>query len=126
MKFTVSKQTEKYLEQLAQEEKQGKASTHYHANPDAVDQLIVENNLEIAGLNFYPQIDLMLIVLNNKRVLKCEISKYDRLASASLAQLENHQISPMGVHWPDVDEDLSLRGFLKHELAFVDRPQVLA
>jgi len=125
MKSTVSKQTEKYLKQLETKEKAGSTAMPYHANPDAIDQLIIENNLEIAGLNFYPQIDLMLVVLNNKRVLKCEISKYARLASATISQLENYEISPMGVHWPDVDEDLSLRGFLKHELAFADSPQVV-
>lgn len=28
----------------------------------------------------------------------------------------------IGLHWPDIDEDLSLRGFLEYELAHVDRP----
>jgi len=124
MKSMVSKQTQEYIKQLEREEKEGKPSTPYHANPDAIDQLIIENNLEIVGLNFYPQIDLMLVVLNNKRVLKCEISRYRRLASATSSQLEHYEITPMGVHWLDIDEDLSLRGFLKHELAFLDTPQM--
>ncbi|MEM9338032.1 MAG: DUF2442 domain-containing protein [Bacteroidota bacterium] len=108
----VSKQTEEYLQRLEQEEKEGKPSTSYHANPDAIDQLIIENNLEIAGLNFYPQIDLMLIVLNNKKVLKESISKFKLLKGATKEQLENYHISRTGVHWEELDEDLSLRGFL--------------
>ena len=124
MKSMVSTQTEAYLKQLEQEEKQGKAPIAYHANPDAIDQLIIENGLQIAGINFYPQIDLMLIVLNNKRVLKRNLSDFPRLQPAALTQLEAYVLSPMGVHWPELDEDLSLRGFLKHELAFLDHPNV--
>ena len=57
MKPTVSKQTEDYLKRLDIEETQGKVSEPYHANPDAIDQLIHENSLKIAGVNFYPQIE---------------------------------------------------------------------
>lgn len=124
MKSTINKETEEYINSLEREEKAGKKPTPYHTNPDAIDQLIIENDLRIAGVNFYPQIDLMLVVLNNKRVLKRNLSEFKSLRIATQQQLENYQISPMGVHWPDLDEDLSLRGFLKHELAFLDHPQV--
>jgi hypothetical protein len=36
-----------------------------------------------------------------------------RLARASLRQLSNCQNLRQGIHWPDVDEDLSVRGFLR-------------
>jgi hypothetical protein len=120
----INKQTSDYLERLEREEKQGKASEPYHANPDVIDQLIIENNLQIAGISFYPQIDLMLVVLNNKRVLKRNLSDFKSLRAATEAQLEKNEISPMGVHWPELDEDLSLRGFLKYELAFSDSLKV--
>lgn len=32
------------------------------------------------------------------------------------AQLKNLTISRTGIHWPELDEDLSLRGFLKEEM----------
>lgn len=35
-----------------------------------------------------------------------------RLRDASPSQLNHIEISPMGLHWPDLDEDLSLRGLL--------------
>lgn len=123
MKSTVSKRTEEYINKLEREEKEGKIAVPYHLNPDTVDQLIMENNLQIAGVNFYPQIDLMLVVLNNKRILKRSVSEFKRFQLATQSQLENYEISPMGVHWPELDEDLSLRGFLKHELAFSDRSE---
>jgi hypothetical protein len=37
---------------------------------------------------------------------------YPRLAKASPAQRNNVELMPDGVHWPDVDEDLSIRGML--------------
>ncbi len=33
-----------------------------------------------------------------------------RLANGTEAQLNHVEISPFGIHWPDLDEDLSLRG----------------
>jgi hypothetical protein len=36
-----------------------------------------------------------------------------RLASGTVAQLNNIEISPFGLHWPDLDEDLSFRGLIE-------------
>jgi hypothetical protein len=83
---------------------------------DPIDQIIFEGGLRIQKLFFDLDLDLMLIVLNNKKVLKESISKYKLLRHASLAQLENYEISRTGVHWSELDEDLSLRGFLKTEM----------
>ncbi len=35
-----------------------------------------------------------------------------RLARGTPAELANIEISPFGLHWPDLDEDLSIRGIL--------------
>ena len=59
MKPTVDKQTEAYLKQLEASEKRNENIEPYHNNPDIIDQLIIENDLQIARLSFYPQIDLM-------------------------------------------------------------------
>jgi hypothetical protein len=36
-----------------------------------------------------------------------------RLARGTRRQLSRIEISPYGVHWPDLDEDLSFRGLLR-------------
>jgi hypothetical protein len=36
-----------------------------------------------------------------------------RLAKGTPAQLNNIEISPFGLHWPDLDEDLSFRGIVE-------------
>ncbi|TAG08102.1 MAG: DUF2442 domain-containing protein [Verrucomicrobia bacterium] len=44
-------------------------------------------------------------------VFPCEA--YPRLAEASDEERSNIELSPMGLHWPDLDEDLSIRGLIR-------------
>jgi hypothetical protein len=87
---------------------------------DTLEQIIFEQGLRIAGVHCYPDMDLMLVILNNKKVLQRKISTSSRLSNATPEQLQNLQLigGGIGVHWPDVDEDLSLKGFLKEEFSF--------
>jgi hypothetical protein len=36
-----------------------------------------------------------------------------RLSRGTAEQLSNIEVSPFGLHWPDLDEDLSFRGLLE-------------
>jgi hypothetical protein len=36
-----------------------------------------------------------------------------RLAKGNPAQLNRIELSPFGLHWPELDEDLSLRGLME-------------
>jgi len=36
-----------------------------------------------------------------------------RLSNGTAEQLNNIEVSPFGLHWPDLDEDLSFRGLLE-------------
>ena len=83
---------------------------------DPIDAMIFEEGLRIQRLFFDQDIDLMLVVLNNKMIIKASISKFKRLRDATLEQLQHYEISRTGVHWPVLDEDLSLRGFLKQAI----------
>ena len=40
-------------------------------------------------------------------------SAYPRLAKATDEQRSRMELSPMGIHWPEIDEDLSIRGLLR-------------
>lgn len=56
----------------------------------------------------------MIIVLMESGLefsFSCE--GYPRLAKATDQQRSNIELSPMGIHWPDIDEDLSIRGLLR-------------
>lgn len=86
---------------------------------DSLEQIIFEEGLRIVGIHCYKKLDLMLIVLNSKKILKRQLSNYPRLTAANSNQLLNYQLISDGVaiHWPDVDEDISLKGLLKEEFS---------
>src|SRR5438445_3753661 len=58
--------------------------------------------------------DLMEVNLSDGRILSIPLAWYPKLATAKLKQLKRFEISPSGygIHWPDLDEDLSAYGFL--------------
>lgn len=45
--------------------------------------------------------------------LRFPVSGNPRLAKGNAEQLGNIEISPFGLHWPDLDEDLSFQGLIK-------------
>ena len=45
-------------------------------------------------------------------VIEFQINDNPRLCGASHEQLNNIELSPFGLHWPDLDEDLSIRGLV--------------
>lgn len=123
MKHSISKETEAYLQQLKKAELAGDTDaklTDYVHQPDAIDQLIQTHYLRIVGLNFYADLDLMLVVLSNCKVMKRKLSDFPALRNAKQADLENYELSRYGVHWLALNEDLSLRGFLQYELTHAD------
>jgi hypothetical protein len=42
--------------------------------------------------------------------LRFPVGENPRLSCGPIAQLNNVKISPFGLHWPDLDEDLSFEG----------------
>ena len=91
-------------------------STNRRWNLDEIDKMIFEDGLKIKAVHFYKDMDLMVILLNNRKVMKQNISEFQLLNNASEKQLNNYEISRTVIHWPELDEDLSLRGFIKHEM----------
>jgi hypothetical protein len=85
---------------------------------DSLESIIHMDGLAIQEIDFHPKLDLMLIVLNTKAVLQQQLSHYPLLAKSSVEQLQNYELmaNGTGVHWPALDEDLSLKGFLQDEI----------
>jgi hypothetical protein len=59
--------------------------------------------------------NMLLIILNSGSVLKEKLSRYSRLQQATGEQLLNYKLigNGTGIHWPELDEDLCLKGFLR-------------
>ena len=50
-----------------------------------------------------------------KKSLTFPVKGNPRLECATLDALNNIELSPFGVHWPELDEDLSFEGILRGE-----------
>ncbi|GAA4732941.1 DUF2442 domain-containing protein [Flavisolibacter ginsenosidimutans] len=85
---------------------------------DALESLIHEEGLRIEAIDVHPEMDLLLVILNTKTILRQKISDYPSLHGATKEKLMNYEFigKGTGIHWPDLDEDLSLKGFLRDEL----------
>jgi hypothetical protein len=59
--------------------------------------------------------DALSVALRDGRVISVPLVWYPRLLNASPAQRKNWKIAGggYGIHWPDVDEDLSTEGLLR-------------
>ena len=88
---------------------------------DAIEKLIYDEGLRIEAIDFHPSLDVMLVVLNTKAVLHQRISSYKLLLPADKQALLQYELTGngTGVHWPLLNEDLSLKGFLQDELKSV-------
>lgn len=52
----------------------------------------------------------IVISMQSGAELRFPVANNPRLASGTPEQLNNIELSPFGIHWPDLDEDLSFRG----------------
>jgi len=59
----------------------------------------------------------LIVTLVDGRKIATPLDWYPRLKRASAAQRANYEIMPMGIRWPDIDEDLSVAGMLKGQRA---------
>jgi hypothetical protein len=55
----------------------------------------------------------LVVTLHDGRKIATPLDWHPRLMQASAQQRANFELMPMGVHWPDIDEDLGVAGILK-------------
>ena len=88
---------------------------------DPIDRLIHERGLRIKDVYIDKSLDLMLLVLNNGTVIRSGIAEHERLKGVPQPRLEKWSLiaGGTGLTWPELDEDLSLRGFI--HASYVDQ-----
>jgi hypothetical protein len=57
--------------------------------------------------------DDLVVTLADGRKITTPLDWYPRLKRASAHERANFEIMPMGIHWPDIDEDVGIAGMLK-------------
>jgi hypothetical protein len=55
----------------------------------------------------------LVVTLIDGRRIATPLDWYPRLQRASVDERARYEIMPMGIHWPLLDEDLSIAGMLK-------------
>jgi hypothetical protein len=55
----------------------------------------------------------MWVTLHDGRELGVPLSWFPRLARANAEERQNFKISAFGLHWSDLDEDISVQGLLE-------------
>jgi hypothetical protein len=55
----------------------------------------------------------LVVTLADGRRIATPLDWYPRLQRASAGERAHFEIMPMGIHWSDLDEDLSIAGMLK-------------
>jgi hypothetical protein len=85
---------------------------------DTIEKMIYEDGIRIEAIDLHPELDVMLIILNTKAVLRQQLSAYGRLKGLNKTELQQFEITGggTGIYWPTADEDLSLKGFLRDAL----------
>lgn len=56
--------------------------------------------------------DSMWVDLSDGRTVGVPLAWFPRLLNASTKELENYSLSPQGIHWDSLDEDVSIAGLL--------------
>ena len=82
---------------------------------DSIENIIFKENLKITSIGFSISLDKMYVQLSNDHSFVVSTRMYKRLTNVSEKSIKNYQIiaNGTGIHWPDLDEDLSLKGFFK-------------
>lgn len=76
-------------------------------------------------MNFFPEpVEVafddvtMSVALDDGRTITVPLAWYPRLASATREQLLDFELSPGGVHWDGLDEDLAIEGMMAARVTF--------
>ncbi len=69
--------------------------------------------------------DDLTVVLTDGRTVTVPLAWFPRLLHATMAQRQRWELlgDGEGIHWPDIDEDLSVAGLLRGESAPRTRPR---
>ncbi len=64
----------------------------------------------------------MSVALDDGRTISVPLVWYPRLRGATEAQLQAYELSPSGIHWDELDEDISVEGMMAARVTFAPIP----
>jgi hypothetical protein len=74
----------------------------------------ISNPDELSILKLTVADDMLTATISDGRIISIPIAWFERLRNGTFEQLQHFEISPSGygIHWPDIDEDISVKAFL--------------
>jgi len=67
--------------------------------------------------------EYLLVTLSDGRAVRAPLWWYPLLFKASPAARSTVELMPMGIHWPEIDEDISIASLLRGEKSPGARPR---
>jgi hypothetical protein len=82
---------------------------------DPIEQFIFEKGLRIVEVLPVKKQDSLIVFLNNGNSINVRLSFFPRLKKATQSQLDIWGLigHGVGIEWPEIDEDLSLKGLIQ-------------
>lgn len=82
---------------------------------DPLDTIIFGKGVRIHNLYVDYEYKLMIVLLNTGKAFKFSYKRFPKLAAANQNQLEDFKLigGGVGIHWSNINEDLSLKGIIK-------------
>lgn len=68
--------------------------------------------MTISAKHVYFKNDSMWVELSDARTIGVPLAWFPRLAAATADELSQYELSPLGIHWDNLDEDISIEGLL--------------
>jgi Protein of unknown function (DUF2442) len=83
-------------------------------NFNSIENLISTAKIKIVAVDVHPELNKFIVLLNTGITIIQSIEKYKLLKGQSKEDLLTIEIiaNGTGIHWPNLDEDLSLKGLL--------------
>ncbi len=74
----------------------------------------VSNPDELSILKLSATDEMLTATISDGRIISIPVAWFSKLRRGTLEQIKKFEISPSGygVHWPDLDEDISIKAFL--------------
>jgi hypothetical protein len=72
--------------------------------------LVTERDVFVESVGFSE--DALIVQLDDGRSLSVPLAWYPRLLGGTKAERENYELIGQGIHWPKLDEDISVEGLL--------------
>jgi len=72
----------------------------------------IEDELDVRAMAVRVSDTELTVELEDGRTLSVPLAWYPRLEHGKRKELQNFEVGAFGIHWPDLDEDISYRGLL--------------